>query len=70
MRRHQWRRFGRAVVLLALWAGLVSAATVGAVRLDERYRATRFRTDGVRQCPLVAYANTATPMCQPTGPGW
>lgn len=60
----------RRVAILACWAGLLSAATLGAVRLDEQYRSTRFRPSRGGLCPLAVAGSVVTPMCQPTGSGW
>lgn len=69
MTRRQWRSLGQAVLLLTLWAGLISAATVGSVRLDERYRAARFHPAAADLCPLAVAGSIVTPMCS-AGPGW
>lgn len=60
----------------ATWAALliggglvVWVLLAGARALDERYLASRFRSDGIVRCPLVLVGSTATPMCQAM-PGW
>ena len=56
-----------AVMAVAIAAGLLLLA-LGAWRLDDAFRAERFRLPE-RQCPLGVWRDVATPLCAPTR-GW